>query len=448
MLIDEGGGIMKKINMTLILLFTLVFSLFISNTQIIYAINQEELDHESILESYTNIDEETEEELNEEVSDPEAVETDELVSGQEADKLVEENKSNDAEDTSAVKTTGTSVESIQSEVSLPYRDGDRGEPIVEMKEKLVQLGFASWSSPSASYGSYTIEAVNSFQDYYGFNDPDIITQEMLDKMNDLLTGSYRDGDRGDHVFALKEDLVRLGFASWNPPTNVYGSVTSGVVKDFQAHYNLPESGIAEANTRAKIEEILTPPYRDGDRGEPIVEMKEKLVQLGFASWSSPSASYGSYTIEAVNSFQDYYGFNDPDIITQEMLDKMDDLLTGSYSDGDHGDHVFALKEDLVRLGFASWNPPTNVYRSVTSGVVKDFQAHYNLPESRIAEANTRAKIEEILTPPYRDGDRGEPIVEMKEKLVELGFATWSSPSEFYGSHTIEAVNKFQDYYGF
>src|SRR5690625_876758 len=364
----------------MILIIIAFISFFTVSQPLVHTIVKELVEEVSTVDSEKNddqnrneeeIDREKEEELNERVSDPEAVETDESVSGKETDKLVEENKSNDAEDTSAVKTTGTSVESIQSEVSLPYRDGDRGEPIVEMKEKLVQLGFASWSSPSASYGSYTIEAVNSFQDYYGFNDPDIITQEMLDKMDDLLTGSYSDGDRGDHVFALKEDLVRLGFASWNPPTNVYGSVTSGVVKDFQAHYNLPESGIAEENTRAKIEEILTPPYRDGDRGEPIVELKEKLVELGFATWSSPSEFYGSHTIEAVNKFQDYYGFNNPDIVTQKMIDRMEELIDNAYQDGDRGDHVFSLKEDLVRLCFASWDPPTNVYGPLSLEFVKE-----------------------------------------------------------------------------
>src|SRR5699024_595223 len=136
---------------------------------------------------------------------------------------------------------------------------------------------------------------------------------------------YQIGDRGEHVVSLKEDLVRLGFASWNPPTNSYGPITAGVVEDFQDYYNLPVTGIADEATRAKIEEVLTAPYQDGDRGEPIVELKEKLVQLGFGSWSNPSQFYGSNTIEAVNRFQDHYGYDNPGILTQEMLDKMDEV---------------------------------------------------------------------------------------------------------------------------
>jgi len=440
-----------------VLFFILLFSLFTLNNQFIYAVHQQDSDYEETIENRMDeTDINDEQNINEESNENhlrEKIESENNLSEAQFEQNVEVTNDEKEADSSLsqeikglTETNGIKITNALARVSPPYRDGDKGQPIVEMKEKLVKLGFATWSNPSQHYGNHTIAAVNRFQEYYGFNEPGIVTQKMLDKMDDLLASPYSDGNSGSHIYDLKEDLVSLGFASWDPPTNVYGSITARTVKSFQEYYDLPVSGIAEDNTRAKITEILTPPYCDGDRGQPIVELKQKLVALDFASWSNPSQYYGSNTIASVNRFQEYYGFNQPGIVTQEMLDKMDELLSVTYRDGDSGDHIYELKKDLVRLGFASWDPPTNVYGRITSNVVKDFQSYYGLPTSGIADELTRAKMNEVLAPPYRDGDRGQPIVEIKEKLVELGFASWSSPSQFYGSNTAKAVKNFQRYY--
>src|SRR5690625_2913031 len=152
---------------------------------------------------------------------------------------------------------------------------------------------------------------------------------------------YQIGDSGDHIVALKKDLVRLGFASWSNPSPNYGSITAGVVEDFQAHYGLPVTGVADKRTRDKIDEILEPPYQDGDRGEPIVELKKKLVKLGFASWKNPSLNYGSITAGVVKDFQQAYQLTPADgVAGADTLNKLDEVLAnGKYQSGDKGDDV-------------------------------------------------------------------------------------------------------------
>ncbi|MFD0952096.1 N-acetylglucosaminidase, partial [Virgibacillus natechei] len=118
---------------------------------------------------------------------------------------------------------------------------------------------------------------------------------------------YQDGDSGEHIVELKEDLTALGFANWSSPSQYYGSVTVGVVENFQDYYDLPVTGIADTATRDKIAEILSPPYQSGDRGDPIVKLKEDLTTLGFANWSDPSQYYGSVTVSVVEDFQKAYG---------------------------------------------------------------------------------------------------------------------------------------------
>ncbi|WP_373893898.1 peptidoglycan-binding protein [Virgibacillus sp. CBA3643] len=340
---------------------------------------------------------------------------------------------------------------IDEILTPPYQDGDRGAPVVELKNKLVELGFAGWSSPSQFYGSITAGKVEDFQRHYGLTVDGIAGEETLNQIEEALEEGvrYNDGDSGQHIVELKEKLVDLGFANWSPPTKHYGPITAGVVEDFQAHYNLSVTGIADYETRAKIDEVLNPPYQDGDRGVPIVELKEKLVELGFAGWSSPSQFYGNITAGKVEDFQRHYELTPDGVADEETLNQIEEALEQGvrYSDGDSGQHIVELKEKLVDLGFANWSPPTEHYGPITAGVVEDFQAHYNLSVTGVADSEARAKIDEVLNPPYQDGDRGVPVVELKEKLVELGFAGWSSPSQFYGSITAGKVEDFQRHYG-
>lgn len=254
---------------------------------------------------------------------------------------------------------------------------------------------------------------------------------------------YAVGDSGPHVKELKEQLVRLGFAKWSNPTEVYGQITANVVKDFQKYYNLQDTGVANLETRNKIIATLNPPYQNGDRGQPVVKLKKDLVKLGYANWSNPSQFYGSVTVNVVKEFQRTNGLTADGIVGSGTLSKIEELLTSRYMKGDSGSHVVELKLDLVQLGFAGWKNPTQFYGTVTANVVKDFQEYYNLEKTGIADLNTRNKMKTILNPPYQSGDRGQAVVKLKEDLVKLGYANWSNPSQFYGSVTVKVVKDFQ-----
>ncbi|WP_249869613.1 peptidoglycan-binding protein [Oceanobacillus saliphilus] len=345
----------------------------------------------------------------------------------------------------------TTRNKISQVLNPPYRVGDRGEPVVSLKEDLVELGFATWSNPSQFYGSNTKRVVEDFQKAHGLTADGIAGANTLAAIEKALTQSplYSDGDSGQHIVELKKDLVRLGFVNWSNPSPFYGSNTAAVVEDFQDYYDLPVTGIADNTTRNKISQVLNPPYRVGDRGEPVVSLKEDLVELGFATWSNPSQFYGSNTARVVKDFQGAHSLTVDGIAGANTLAAIEKALIDSklYRDGDSGQHIVELKEDLVRLGFASWSNPSQFYGSVTAEVVKDFQNYYKLPATGTADETTRAKIAQVLNPPYKNGDRGEPVIELKEKLVRLGFASWSNPSQIYGSVTRNVVRDFQEYYG-
>ncbi|MBP1971795.1 N-acetylmuramoyl-L-alanine amidase, partial [Virgibacillus natechei] len=144
-----------------------------------------------------------------------------------------------------------------------------------------------------------------------------------------------DGDSGEHIVELKEDLTALGFANWSSPSQYYGSVTAGVVEDFQDYYNLSVTGIADSATLDKIAEAL-PPYQNGDKGDSVVKLKEDLTVLGFANWSNPTQFYGSVTAGVVEDFQASYGLPVTGIADQTTLNTIEDNIVKIFLDPGHG----------------------------------------------------------------------------------------------------------------
>src|SRR5699024_864804 len=131
------------------------------------------------------------------------------------------------------------------------------------------------------------------------------------------------------------------------PSKAYGTVTAGVVEDFQSYYGLPVTGIADEVTLSKIKEILEPPYQSGDRGQPVVELKKNLTQLGFGNFpTNPSIYYGTVTANVVKDFQRAFELKATGITDQSTLNKMNEILNSDYRIGINGSHVRDLKMQL------------------------------------------------------------------------------------------------------
>src|SRR5699024_2707626 len=139
------------------------------------------------------------------------------------------------------------VETFKLETTLTYTIDDRGSHVVELKKKLTQLGFGNFpSNPSKVYGEVTARVVKEFQEYYSLPVTGIADELTLSKIEEILNPPYKEGHRGLHIVQLKQDLTALGFGNFpSNPSLVYGSVTAGVVKEFQGTYGLNTTGIAD-----------------------------------------------------------------------------------------------------------------------------------------------------------------------------------------------------------
>ncbi|MFC4736860.1 peptidoglycan-binding protein, partial [Bacillus daqingensis] len=355
----------------------------------------------------------------------------------------------------------------QLEAERPLmEDGDENEDIRELKFHLTALGFGSFPvEPSMRFGPVTAGVVQEFQEYFGLRADGVVRQETVDLLYSIRGSIYNDGGAADEIVTLKEMLTELGFGTFpQNPSNRYGSVTMGVVSEFQQANDLRVSGIADPVTLAELErqyeEATRPldlPYRDGQSGREIVVLKENLTSLGFGSFpQSPSNRYGPVTAGVVTDFQQYFGLTETGEADEETLAVLTEVLSSVYTDGGEADEIVTLKEMLTELGFGSFpQNPSNRYGPVTMRVVSDFQEANGLRVSGIADPVTLAELEkqyeEATRPldlPYRDGQSGDEIVSLKEDLTTLGFGSFpQSPSNRYGPVTAGVVSDFQQYFG-
>ncbi len=122
--------------------------------------------------------------------------------------------------------------------------------------------------------------------------------------------------------------------------------------------------------------------------------------------------------------------------------------------GDEGADVRVLQQRLKIAGFYYGNP-TGIFGPITEESVNRFQKAYKLTVDGIVGKSTLAKLPAvtdengITTSQKSDnqdilslGDRGEAVRILQEQLIKAGFLQ-SQPNGYYGSHTVDAVNRFQ-----
>ncbi|MCE7791160.1 peptidoglycan-binding protein [Salipaludibacillus sp. CUR1] len=328
------------------------------------------------------------------------------------------------------------------------------EDIIQLKRDLNELGFGQFQEPpDPLLDEQATETLKEFQQLFRLEETGEPDEATLQTIAQLLASEYRDGQEGDHIVTLKQNLTLLGFGNFpSSPSNRYGPVTAGVVAEFQAHFDLPVSGIADEVTLAQIASLFaSPPFEDGDQALKVRELKQNLTELGYGNFpEEPSFNYGPVTMGVVKEFQEDFGLPVTGTADLQTIETIADILASGYQDGEEGDHIVTLKQNLTLLGFGNFpSNPSNRYGPVTEGVVKEFQAYYKLPVTGIADRSTLNKIDELISGSiYKEGERGTHVRVLKQKLTKLGFGNFpENPSTGYGPVTSGVVKDFQRYYG-
>ena len=130
------------------------------------------------------------------------------------------------------------------------------------------------------------------------------------------------GDKNLEVVHLQQILNTVEVHPSKLTTGYFGPLTVSALKTFQAKYNLPQTGAADAATRVVLDSLsqswmiagapngladLTVDLKRGDSGQDVADLQEFLDYEGSYEEGIISGTYGPLTQESVADFQTKHG---------------------------------------------------------------------------------------------------------------------------------------------
>lgn len=158
-----------------------------------------------------------------------------------------------------------------------YQEGDTGEPVRDIQDRLVALGIPSRADPPGEFGEGTRRAVSDFQSSRGLDVDGVIGP---DTWRALYEAGYRLGDRllflrrpmlrGEDVAEVQSRLNGLGFDA-GKVDGIFGTHTEGAILDFQRNRHLAEDGKAGPEVTTELRLVTRAAIRAGR--ETVREME-------------------------------------------------------------------------------------------------------------------------------------------------------------------------------
>ena len=147
--------------------------------------------------------------------------------------------------------------------ALPVVEGDQGEPVVDVQERLCGVGLGPIADPPGFFGPATRAAVEAFQHRRGLRIDGICGPQTWET---LVEASFHLGDRllyrkipmmrGDDVAELQQRLSALGFDAGRVD-GIFGDQTAMALAEFQRNTGHPPDGIAGPATVADLARLAT-----------------------------------------------------------------------------------------------------------------------------------------------------------------------------------------------
>lgn len=315
------------------------------------------------------------------------------------DSMDEENIE-DIEDIGDPTEEITEEEPVEDEEPAPsiYSIGVRHSSVMDIQQRLMDLGFMEYSEPSNYYGSITSEAVMMFQRQQDIKQDGILGPETyaLLMSDDAKHYAAKLEMEGSDIKRIQQRLYEMGYlASSNQVTGYFGDVTESAVKKMQENNGLSADGKVGQQTVELLYSDEAKPnlLMYGEKSDIVLEAQKRLKQLGYLT-TTPDGEYGNDTLIAVKQFQSRNdlvvdGFLGPS--TREVLNSSSAVQNGIML-GDSGDAVKRVQELLNKYGYLSSGNTTGYFGEVTDAAVKSFQKNNGLSADGNVGVMTMSKL--------------------------------------------------------
>ncbi len=131
---------------------------------------------------------------------------------------------------------------------------DKGESVMNLQSRLMDLGYLEIEEPTDYYGNSTEYAVSLFQRQHGLKQDGVAGEQTQSLLYSSEAQHYMllEGAEGRDVKMLQEQLVDLGYMDESDVDRVYGEKTVEAVKAFQKRNGLTADGKAGEKTLEKL----------------------------------------------------------------------------------------------------------------------------------------------------------------------------------------------------
>lgn len=303
-----------------------------------------------------------------------------------------------------------------AEDSGTIREGDKGDQVVRLQQRLIELGFLN-TTADGIYGKKTASAVRAFHELLieraGGNPASAsgrsISAEDLEVLYldpfSFYVSDLKSGDNGSEVERLQGALIRLNYMD-GEADGYFAEYTESAVKYFQKLNNLPVTGVADKATQdlaASGGVVADHPafkvVQKGDKGASVKSIQKKLILLGLLS-APEDGYYGADTVEAMQRLEDYleklgdpFVIEDARIATVELQEKLfGDIpvfVATLKSGSKDASEVRRIQRRLNALGYISRLTVDGQYGEGTRNAITLFQTNNALPETGEADETTQ-----------------------------------------------------------
>lgn len=268
--------------------------------------------------------------------------------------------------------------------------------------------------------------------------------------NSLLSPVYlREGVESPIVIRLQEKLMKLGYMDNDEPTQYYGTATTEAVKYFQRQIGVPQDGVVGTETWDKLFSADTPFYqvKNGDSGNDIVQIQNRLYQLGYISESSVTGYYGDNTEKGVKDMQARNGITVDGTVGKETINLIysDEVKANLIGIGDKSELVQKYQQRLIALGYL-YDEADGTFGAGTQSAVMQFQSRNDQIVDGYLGPDTRIALESPNAKPFglRLGDKSGSVTNAQKRLAHYGYLPSNLVTGYYGEITVNAVVAFQE----
>ena len=260
------------------------------------------------------------------------------------------------------------------------------------------------------------------------------------------------GDDHSAVRRIQERLMSLGFMDNDEPTTYYGNATAEAVKHFQRQLDMEEDGICGPGTWDALFSASAPYYNasNGDSGTDIIQMQQRLYELGYLTADSVTGYFGDTTEEAVKKLQDTNAIGVDGTVGQQTYNLLysDEVKANIIALGEESELVRRYQEKLEALGYLRGEADGN-FGNATQNAIREFQSRNDLVVDGYLGPGTMAALDSGNSKPFalRVGDESSSVTYIQQRLNHYGYLSSSHITGYYGSITEAAVKQFQRYNG-